>query len=178
MEIVNTEDMRKMDAEAIHEYGIPGIILMEHAAMAVMDYIREHVAKDSRIMILCGPGNNGGDGFALARLMVEEGYSHVRIHCSVPYDRMSHDEAVYARIAESYGIEIMRTQDMEMIKPALDEAQVVVDALFGTGLSRNIEGFYDVLILYLNLLNKHVISIDIASGVNGDTGSILSLIHI
>ena len=60
MEIVNTEDMRKMDAEAIHEYGIPGIILMEHAAMAVMDYIREHVAKDSRIMILCGPGNNGG----------------------------------------------------------------------------------------------------------------------
>ena len=174
MEIVNTEDMRKMDAEAIHEYGIPGIILMEHAAMAVMDYIREHVAKDNRIMILCGPGNNGGDGFALARLMVEEGYSHVRIHCSVPYDRMSHDEAVYARIAESYGIEIMRTQDMEMIKPALDEAQVVVDALFGTGLSRNIEGFYDVLILYLNLLNKHVISIDIASGVNGDTGSIMN----
>ena len=50
MEIVNTEDMRKMDAEAIHEYGIPGIILMEHAAMAVMDYIREHVAKDSRIV--------------------------------------------------------------------------------------------------------------------------------
>ena len=62
MEIVNTEDMRKMDAEAIHEYGIPGIILMEHAAMAVMDYIREHVAKDSRIMILCGSGKYGGDG--------------------------------------------------------------------------------------------------------------------
>lgn len=174
MEIVNTETMRKMDTEAIHEYGIPGILLMEHAAMAVMDYIREHVARDSCIMILCGPGNNGGDGFALARLLVEEEYTQVRIHCSVPYDRMSHDEAVYARIAESYGIEIMKTQDMELIKPALDAADVVVDALFGTGLSRNIEGFYDVLILYLNLLNKRVISIDIASGVHGDTGCIMN----
>lgn len=174
MEIVNTEDMRKMDTEAIREYGIPGVILMEHAAMAVMEYMREHIARDSRIMILCGPGNNGGDGFALARLMVEEGYEHVRIHCSVPYDRMSHDEAVYARIAESYGIDIMKTQDMEIIKPVLDASDVVVDALFGTGLSRNIEGFYDVLILYLNLLNKHVISIDIASGVHGDTGCIMN----
>ena len=135
MEIVNTAAMRKMDTEAIHEYGMPGILLMEHAAMAVMDYIREHVARDSCIMILCGPGNNGGDGFALARLLVEEEYTQVRIHCSVPYDRMSHDEAVYARIAESYGIEIMNTQDMELIKPALDAADVAVDALFGTGLS-------------------------------------------
>lgn len=174
MEIVNTDDMRRMDAEAIHEYGIPGIVLMEHAAMAVMEYMRENIAADSRIMILCGPGNNGGDGFALARLLVEAGYTHVRIHCSVPYDRMSHDEAIYARIAESYGIEILQTQDMEILKPALDAADVVVDALFGTGLSRNIEGFYDVLILYLNLLHKHVISIDIASGVHGDTGKIMN----
>ena len=69
---------------------------------------------------------------------------------------VSYTHLIYARIAESYGIEILQTQDMEILKPALDAADVVVDALFGTGLSRNIEGFYDVLILYLNLLHKHV----------------------
>lgn len=70
-----------MDAEAIHEYGIPGIILIRYAAMAVMDYIREHVAKDSRIMILCGPGNNGGDGFAPCTSHGGGGLFHVHIHC-------------------------------------------------------------------------------------------------
>lgn len=174
MEIVGTQDMRNMDAYAIREIGIPGIILMEHAALALYEYMEAHVEKTRNIVILCGPGNNGGDGFALARLLVQNGYEKVKLHCSVPYAQMSHDEAIYARIAESYGIDIIRSEDMGVVKQLLQESDVVVDALFGTGLSRPIEGFYDVLILYLNLLEKHVISVDIASGVHGDSGEIMN----
>lgn len=174
MEIVKTEEMRRMDEEAIATYHIPGILLMEHAAMAVLEYMRESVRKQDAIVLLCGPGNNGGDGFALARLLVEDGYERVRIHCSVAIERMSEDEAVYANIAMAYGLDIVTSQNMADIKELLQGADVVVDALFGTGLSRNITGFYAELISYLNQLDTHVISIDIASGVHGDSGRIMN----
>lgn len=174
MHIVNTQDIRDMDYEAIHEYGIPGILLMEHAAAAVASYMKEHIPMYHKILIICGPGNNGGDGFALAWLLAQAGYNHITIHCSVPYDRMSHDEAVYARICESYPIPIVDTQDMGILQSLLEEQDCIVDALFGTGLSRNITGFYDALILAVNLTPCKVISIDIPSGIHGDSGEIMN----
>lgn len=173
MHIVKTADMRDMDYEAIHEYGIPGILLMEHAAEAVASYIKAHTDKKSKILIVCGPGNNGGDGFALAWLLAQEGYLHVTIHCSVPYQRMSHDEAVFARICESYPIPMIETEDMGILQDIVQEQDVIVDALFGTGLSRDISGFYDALILAINLSSATVISIDIPSGIHGDSGVIM-----
>lgn len=173
MKIVKTQIMRDIDYEAIHEYGIASILLMEHAAMHVCDYIKAHIQKDKKILILCGHGNNGGDGFALGRLLVIEGYQHVNILCSVPYQNMSHDEAVYARIAESYHIPIIQSEDMEVIQPLLDKQDCVIDALFGIGLNRAIEGFYSGLILRLNQSSAYIISIDIPSGIHGDTGEIM-----
>lgn len=174
MKIVSRRVMRDMDYEAIHEYGISGIILMEHAAICIFDYMKEHIQKDKHILILCGPGNNGGDGFALARLLVQEGYEHVTLLCNVPYRKMSHDEAIYARIAQSYHIPIIQTEDMDILQPLLEKQDCIVDALFGTGLKRNIEGFYDELILRINRLHTYVISIDIPSGIHGDTGEIMN----
>ena len=173
MKIVGIDDMRKMDQEAIHEYGIPSVVLMEHAALAIMKYMCEHVSKTEHIMILCGPGNNGGDGFALGRLLVQEGYEKVKIHCTIPFEDMSADEKIYANIANMYKIPILTSNHMETIKDSIEEADVIVDALFGTGLSRNIEGFYYNLITYVNKLHKYVISVDIASGVHGDSGKIM-----
>lgn len=173
MEIVSTNEMRAMDQKAIHEYGIPSVVLMEHAALAIMDYMREHISKNDNIVILCGPGNNGGDGFALARLLVQEEYEKVKIQCNVPFEKMSDDEKTYAKIADMYHIPIINSKDMEVIKPMLEEADVIVDALFGTGLSRNIEGFYSDLISCVNELHKYVISVDIASGIHGDSGKVM-----
>lgn len=173
MKAVSVETMRKMDETAVRTFGIPSSILMEHAAMALCSYFLQQVDKSRHILILCGPGNNGGDGFALARLLVQEGYLHVQLHCKVTYGQMSQEEAIFAKIAESYGIPCSHSEQLEDIKALLEDADIVVDALFGTGLSRNLTGFYDQLILQVNLANAYVISIDIASGIHGDSGSIM-----
>lgn len=173
MKIVSTEDMRAMDHTAIHDYHIPGVVLMEHAAMAVKQHIDNEHSVSSRILILCGPGNNGGDGFALARLLKQDGYRYVTILCNVPFERMTHDEKIYAAAAGSYHIPVYQSEDLDEINPLLEKSDIIVDALFGTGLSRNIEGFYDKLICALNVVKKHVISIDIASGINGDNGKVM-----
>ena len=173
MKIVSTDDMRTMDQIAMQDYHIPGVVLMEHAAMAVKRHIINAYAKDSEVLILCGPGNNGGDGFALARLLKQDGYDHVTILCNVPFEKMTHDEKIYAAAAGSYHIPIYQSEDLDEVIPMMEAADIIVDALFGTGLSRNIEGFYDKLICALNVVKKHVISIDIASGINGDNGKVM-----
>lgn len=173
MKIVTTKTMKEMDRIAMEEYHIPGVVLMEHAAMAVKKHVDLVADKNKHIVILCGPGNNGGDGFALARLLKQDGYEQVMIFCNVPFEKMSHDEKIYAAIAGSYHIPIYQSEDLKEVKKMFASADIVIDALFGTGLSRNIEGFYDQLILTLNTMHKYVISIDIASGINGDSGAIM-----
>ena len=173
MKIVTTQTMKEMDRIAMEKYRIPGVVLMEHAAMAVKKHVEAIAEKNKHIVILCGPGNNGGDGFALARLLKQDGYTHVTIFCNVPFEKMSHDEQIFAAVAGAYHIPIYQSEDLKEVKKLLASADIVVDALFGTGLSRNIEGFYDQLILALNTLRKYVISIDIASGIRGDSGAIM-----
>ena len=173
MKAVTVETMRKMDETAIHTYGIPSTVLMEHAAMAVCGYFLAHIEKSKHVLIVCGPGNNGGDGFALARLLVQEGYTHVQLHCCVDYGHMSLDEAVFAKVANSYQIPCSHSEERKDIEQLIQDADIIVDALFGTGLSRTISGFYDRLILQINLADKMVISIDIASGIHGNSGQIM-----
>ena len=173
MKIVTTKTMKEMDRKAMEEYHIPGVVLMEHAAMAVKKHVDLVTDKKSQVVILCGPGNNGGDGFALARLLKQDGYEYVTIFCNVAFEKMSHDEKIFAAMAGAYHIPIYQSEDLKEVKKLLASADIVVDALFGTGLSRNIEGFYDQLILALNTMHKYVISIDIASGINGDSGAIM-----
>ena len=113
-----------------------------------------HIEKSKHVLIVCGPGNNGGDGFALARLLVQEGYTHVQLHCCVDYGHMSLDEAVFAKVANSYQIPCSHSEERKDIEQLIQDADIIVDALFGTGLSRTISGFYDRLILQINWLIK------------------------
>lgn len=165
--------MRDLDYEAIHEYGIASILLMEHAAIQVCDYVKKHFQKDKKILILCGHGKNGGEGFALGRLLVMEGYQNISILCTTPYQHMSQDNAMYARIAESLPIALIHIEDMEVIQPLLEKQDCVVDAIFGSGLTCAIAGFYSSLIKRVNQLPVFVISIDLPSGVHADTGEIM-----
>lgn len=174
MQIVKRAMMNQMDQQATARYGIPSILLMEHAAMAVLSYMIENVAKQAHILLLCGPGNNGGDGFALARLLVQEQYEHIHIYCCVPVNVMSEDERSYANIAKQYGIAIHTTRNMEDVQILLQQQDVFVDALFGTGLTRPIDGFYEWLITQVNAFKKEVISIDVASGIHADTGEVMN----
>ena len=173
MKAVYTDIMKGMDHRAITEYGIPSTVLMEHAAYALESYIRKEYDTKTRILIVCGPGNNGGDGFALARLLVQHGYERVVLASAVTADHMSSDEAVYATVAKAYGILIVDAVDASIMEKQCKQADLIVDAIFGTGLCRNVEGNYKSLIEQLNATHKPILSVDIPSGIHGDTGEVM-----
>ena len=156
-----------MDQKASSDYGIPTILLMEHAAQALCDAFIQLYDRNQKVCVVCGPGNNGGDGFALARLLYQNQYC-VSVYCPVLPDKMSQDELINAKMVEA--LEIPYYQTFDAFLEVLKQCDVVVDALFGVGLSRDIQGDYSDLIKTINQSEKAVVSIDIPSGIDGTTG--------
>jgi hydroxyethylthiazole kinase-like uncharacterized protein yjeF len=161
-ELLTTTEMAAADAMAVSS-GIPSLTLMENAGRAVTDAIVERY-KPCPVTVLCGPGNNGGDGFVVARLLYEEGFS-VR----VAHDGNAKGDADLMAAKWSGETEAL-TPD------ALRGAKLVVDGLFGAGLSRPLEGAAAHVVEALNGLP--VVAIDIPSGVSGDTGQPLGAVYV
>lgn len=174
MKTAYMKEMRSMDEQAVQIYGIPSILLMEHAATAVKNLIKKRFDSFAHILILCGPGNNGGDGFALAIQLVQEGFDHIAIYCKESNETMSQDERVFQKIASAYTIMRYTTCDLDELHNLIQKQDILVDAIFGTGISRNIEGFYETLIGQMNQARALRISIDIASGIHGDCGQVMN----
>lgn len=165
MYVLNAQQMRNADAMASEKYGIPGMVLMENAAGAVYDHV---IQKDySSIVIVCGGGNNGGDGFALARLLYTNG-CQVRVFCFADKTRIKGDAALNLSILDKMDVKVETS--LEELTNALKQCQAVVDAIFGTGFRGEIQGSYKEAIDIINNSGKHVISIDIPSGICSDTG--------
>jgi NAD(P)H-hydrate epimerase len=161
-EILTTAEMTKADAFAV-AHGVPSPVLMENAGRAVADAIAARF-KPCPVTVLCGPGNNGGDGFVVARLLDEYGFT-VR----VAQDGEPKGDA--AAMSEKWkGARVALTPE------ALDGARLVVDALFGAGLSRPLEGAYAQVVEALNDLP--VVAIDVPSGLSGDTGQPLGAVTV
>lgn len=173
MRAVTAEVMRRMDQRAIEEYHIPSVVLMEHAALCLCEKVKSLCGKETRIHIVCGAGNNGGDGFALARLLVQEGYAQVEIYCAANKEALSKDAFCFAQIAQSYDIPIYDSTDRKEVEHWLKKADLLVDGLFGTGLSRPIGGWQKELIGLMNASGKAILAIDIASGIHSDSGQIM-----
>ncbi|MDB5739287.1 MAG: carbohydrate kinase, YjeF related protein [Alphaproteobacteria bacterium] len=161
-ELLTTAEMTAADAFAVSS-GIPSLTLMENAGRAVADAITARY-KPCPVTILCGPGNNGGDGFVVARLLYEDGFSV----------RVAHDGVLKG------DADIMAAKwsgETEALTPdALRGAKLVVDGLFGAGLSRPLEGAAAQIVEALNDLP--VVAIDIPSGVSGDTGQPLGAVYV
>lgn len=141
--------------------GTPGIVLMEKAGRAVADAVTRRIRSGQRVLVLCGLGNNGGDGFVAARLLGERG---CRVTLALAGERTAlQGDAALA--AETLAGPIERIG-------ALDPAQhdLVVDALFGAGLSRSISGEVAALVERVNAAGRPVVAVDVPSGVRGDTG--------
>ncbi len=153
-EILTSAEMAQADAFAV-AHGVPSLTLMENAGRGVVDAIVARV-KPCAVTVLCGPGNNGGDGFVVARLLDEEGFTVRVAHDADPKG----DAAVMS--ARWKGARMALTPD------ALDGAKLVVDGLFGAGLSRPLEGAHAQIVKALNDLP--VVAIDVPSGISGDTG--------
>jgi ADP-dependent NAD(P)H-hydrate dehydratase / NAD(P)H-hydrate epimerase len=161
-EILTTAEMAKADAFAV-AHGVPSLTLMENAGRVVAEAIASRF-KPCAVTVLCGPGNNGGDGFVVARLLSEDGYT-VR----VAHDAEPKGDA--AAMSEKW------KSAREALTPgALDGTKLVIDGLFGAGLSRPLDGAYAQIVEALNDLP--VVAIDMPSGVSGDTGQPLGGVYV
>ena len=163
----NGTQMSQADSFTIKETGIPSLVLMERAALKTVEVMHTHGIDTSRPLVVCGSGNNGGDGFAIARLLTEEGAS-ARILFAGRESSLSEECRVQKKIAENLGIGII-TEIPE------EEYTVIIDAVFGVGLSREISGKYADIIAWMNEQNCSKVAVDIPSGVSSATGKILGI---
>ncbi len=169
MRILTAEEMQAVDRRAIEEIGIPSLVLMENASIGVADAIAESFAGARTVAILCGPGNNGGDGLALARLLDARGYRlHVLlvIRSSPPRG----DAAVQLEILRRSGIAVETVgsgADLAPVVATCGRCDLVVDALFGTGLTRPLAGHFGELVERLRGLAVPVLAVDLPSGLDG-----------
>ena len=161
------ESVRRIDHKAIHEYGIPGYTLMRRAGKAVLDALRQNYPQAKRILVLCGAGNNAGDGYVVARLAQQQGMD-VKVVSQIDPEKLQGDaRQAYQQWHESA---VFSVNDVALI----EEADVVVDALLGTGLTRDVEGSWLNWIDAVNYSGNAVISVDVPSGLDALTGSIKS----
>lgn len=164
--LLSKKEMMTYDNNAINRMNMPQQVLIERAAVAVVNYILDNFpSKNKQILVVCGNGNNGSDGVATARILKEYGYS-VEIMITVDEDEYSEMIERQMLIAKIYEIPVYHELGNR-------EYDIIVDALFGIGLNRNIAGDYSNLIKKLNKKRGYKISIDIPSGIDCDTGEVL-----
>jgi NAD(P)H-hydrate epimerase len=171
MKVSSVQEMREMDRRAIEEFGLPDVILMENAGNAVHAVILQEMGiREKRFVCFCGTGNNGGDGFVVARKIHSMGGS---VCVFLLGDREKYKGAALSNldILTRLHIETQSiTNSVAQAREALKRCDAVIDAVFGTGLARNVENIHREVIELINSCGKPVFSIDIPSGINGNTG--------
>lgn len=166
MEILNSAQMSAADAYTINDIGIPSAVLMENAASAFVRVLMEKYPETSSVCVVCGCGNNGGDGLAIARLLLNNGI-HTDIYLACEQEKLKGDALINFNILNNYPVNIFSVTEEDI--PTFENYEITVDALFGTGLARPLDGFYEELVNSINLTSAIIASVDIPSGLNGNT---------
>lgn len=170
MIVTTAEESKAIDKAAMEEGQLPEEVLMENAGSAVIRLTKPAVHwQDAAVVIVAGTGNNGGDGFVAARYALEEG-SAVVVLLIGQESHMSRAARMYKNAAEKAGISIIKIEDAGEAEPYLIKADIIVDALIGTGLSRAVAGEKAKLITLMNNTDAVLISVDIPSGLSADGG--------
>lgn len=171
--LVSGSVMKAIDQKAIEIWGISGLVLMENAGRAVVDSIEEEVGsvEGKRFVIVCGKGNNGGDGFVITRHLLNRG---AKVDCLLlgELSQLKGDARTNAVILQNAGITIRETTKLDEISPIISTAPFIVDAIFGTGLSAPPTGIFAQTIQLINQSSAYVISVDLPSGLDADTGKV------
>ena len=171
MKILSSEAIRELDMATCHAQGISTIDLMERAASAVTVEIISRFLPSRRIVVMAGPGNNGGDALAVARMLYEQGYKNLEIYLFNVDRKLSHDCLEQRnKIITIDGINFTEVTK-EFTPPVLGENDVVIDGLFGSGLKRPLDGGFGQVAKYINGSCAYVISIDIPTGLYGEWNS-------
>lgn len=173
--VVTCSQMKLLDHETIHSMHVPSLVLMERAAIAVRDEIVKYLLgknpggswQRERVLVVCGSGNNGGDGIAIARLLHLAGI-HAEIFLAGNPDKMTEETRQQWEIAANYQVPATNN-------PVWSEYTVIADGIFGVGLSREITGNYKEIIHCMNKALAYKVAVDIPSGIHGDTGAVLGV---
>lgn len=166
-ELYRAEQVRELDRRAMADGGIPGYALMSRAGAAAFAALHRQWPQAGSIVAICGAGNNAGDGYVIARLAHEHGLS-AKVLALIDPARLAGDARRAWQDALAAGIEVLPFD-----AAGLAEAEVIVDAVFGTGLSRPVEGDWRIAIEAINAAPAPVLAVDIPSGLAADTGAIL-----
>jgi NAD(P)H-hydrate epimerase len=174
--VMSRQEVRRFDSQAINELGIPGVVLMENAGRSCAELIKEKLSGIDRpkVCIFCGTGNNGGDGYVIARHLLNSRFKVTVVICG-DREKIKGDARINLDILERIG------QPVEMLNPLepdidtrvgslVHDADVVVDSLFGTGLSGQLSTEYCRLIKAINALSRLILAVDIPSGLDCDSG--------
>lgn len=159
--------MQKADAHTIQEIGVPSVVLMEHAAESVVCVLKRERIDSSKTLIVCGSGNNGGDGFAIARLLFHRGDA-VTVAFVGKETSMSEECRQQCQIVKNMGIPVVANIPNE-------EYTLIIDAVFGVGLSRKISGDYAEVIKCMNRMTGVKLAVDVPSGICAATGNVLGI---
>ncbi len=165
--LYNGKEAKAIDSHAIQTVGISGLVLMERAAMSVAAVIIEREKKEKRILSVCGVGNNGGDGAAIARILSEMGYLTAITVVGEP-EKMTEDMKRQLEIAANCGVPVISPASI-----AEGEFDIILDGVFGIGLSRPLTDVYEKIVNDINSSEAVVYALDIPSGVDAGTGAIL-----
>lgn len=177
--VLNRDEVRAFDKWAINTLGIPGVVLMENAGRSCAELIRDELTgvTNPNVCIFCGTGNNGGDGYVIARHLLNSGFNVVVVICG-NRDKIRGDARTNLEILERMGqpIEQLDLDEADVprrVAALARGADMLVDALFGTGLSGPLRGKYRELIDSINSQGCPILAVDIPSGLDCDTGESL-----
>ena len=173
MRILNATQMREADRRTIEEIGVPSIVLMENAGREVVSALEAEFADlaSRRVAVMAGRGNNGGDGFVVARTLRQRGVS-VGVFLVGRADELKGDARINLGILTRLGAPVVEVPDLpawRLQKGALDRFDLFIDALVGTGLASGLTGLLDTVVNDLNAMDRPVVAIDLPSGMSADT---------
>lgn len=174
--VMSRDEVRRVDAWAIDEIGVPGVVLMENAGRSCAELVQRRLTGVDRpkVCIFCGAGNNGGDGYVIARHLLNAGFQVRTVLCG-ERDKVRGDARVNLDILDRLGhaVELLDpgAKDLPVyVRTFGSEADMIVDALFGTGLRGELSGEFQALIEAINDLDRPILAVDIPSGLDCDSG--------
>ena len=173
MKLLTAAQMRQLDQQTIEEMGIPSVVLMENAGRTTYQILRQEFPDlDDPVVVLAGRGNNGGDGFVVARYLANAGHE-VLVLLLAEKSQVGGDAKINLDILEQLTVPVREITSEEALLeqiPLLEDASLLVDALLGTGLNSNVKGLYQAAITLINDTPAPVLAIDIPSGLSADSG--------
>ncbi|HMC83372.1 MAG TPA: NAD(P)H-hydrate epimerase, partial [Candidatus Polarisedimenticolia bacterium] len=179
MKILSAQQMRSIDQRTSRDYGIPGIVLMENAGVQVVDFLESRYPdlEDRQLLLLCGKGNNGGDGLVASRHLHNRGYS-IRLLLFGRRSEFRGEALTNLEILEKMGVEHLEVTDAREwheFLPELGRYDLLVDAILGTGLKGPVKGYLEEIIRDINNASADRVAVDIPSGLSGDTNELPGL---